>query len=69
MYSIQWNTNKKLGQRDNAITEQSDRITKQKTELDRLQKRWMESEVQQLKQDKGRLRHKAQFWRDKSQGI
>ena len=68
MYSLQRNTNKKLGRRDKAISEQSERIDKQKLELDKLQRKFtqMESHIQQLKKDKDRLRHKAVYWRAKT---
>ena len=61
MYSLQRNTNKKLGDRDKAISEQAERIDKQKLGLDKLQRKitQMGSHIQQLKKDKERLRHKA----------
>lgn len=71
MYSLHRNTNKKLGRRDNAISEQSERIDKQKMELQRLHNKvtQMESQLQQLRRDKERYRHKAEYWRSKTYQV
>jgi E1A/CREB-binding protein len=68
MYFLHRNTKKKLGRRDKAISEQTDRIDKQKSDLDKLYKKvsQMESQVQQLKKDKDRLRHRVVYWWTKS---
>ena len=39
MHSLHRNTSKKLGRRDNAISEMSERIDEQETELGKLQKK------------------------------
>ena len=68
MYAIQRNTNKKLVRRDKAILEQAEQIDKQKVELDKLQRKFtqMESRIQLLKRDKERFRHKAVYWRTRT---
>ena len=68
MYSLHRNTNKKLGRRDNAISEQSKRIDKQKSDLEKLHKKvyQMESQLHQLRTDKDRLRHRVDYWKSKS---
>ena len=71
VYAINRNTNKKLHRRDNAISEQSERISKQKSELDKLYKKVtnMESQLQALRKEKENLRHKADYWKTKSHHI
>ena len=68
MYATQRNTNKKLVRRDKAILEQAEQIDKQKVELDKLQRKFkqMESHIQLLKRDKERLRHKAVYWKTRT---
>ena len=68
MYSLHRNTNKKIGRRDKAISEQAERLDKQKMELGALQMKFsqMQSLVQQLKKDKDQLRHKANYWKTKT---
>ena len=68
MYAIKRNTSKKLGRRDKAISEQAEQINTQKQELDKLQRRFrqMESHFQLIKKDKERIRHRAVYWRTKT---
>ena len=68
MDSLHRNTNKKIGRRDKAISEQAERLDKQIMELDKLQMKFMQmqSHVQQLKKDKDKLQHKANYWRTKT---
>ena len=71
MYSIHRNNSKKLSRRDNAISEMSERIDDQETELGKLHKKvfQLEGQLRKLKQDKERLRHKAEYWKTKSYQI
>ena len=71
MHSLHRNTSKKLGRRDNAISEMSERIDEQETELGKLHKKvsQLEGQLRKVKQDKERLRHRAEYWRTKSYQI
>ena len=68
MYSLHRNTNKKLGRRNNEIYKQSERIDKQKSDFEKLFEKvsQMESQLQQLRKDKDRLRHRVDYWKTKS---
>ena len=67
MYFLHRNTKKKLGRCDKEISEQADCIKRQKSDFDKLYKVCqMESQVQQLRKNKDRLRHRVDYWKTKS---
>lgn len=71
MHSLHRKTSKKLSRRDNAISEMTERIDEQETELGKVHKKvsQLESQLRKLKQDRERLWHRAEYWKTKCYQI